>query len=774
MPDTAADPTAPYAGHPGPVGRVYATSEPWWPPRPTAPGGSPNIVVMLVDDLGYADVGCYGSEIPTPNIDALAGGGLRYTDYHSYPMCSPTRAALLTGLESHRAGVGHVAHSDPGFPGYAMELTRQAPTLAELLRANGYQTLMVGKWHLTKDSEQNDAADRSSWPCQRGFDRYYGFLDAFTNFHHPHRLIEDNHAVRTETYPDGYFVTDDFTDRAISMVRESKASNPEKPFFLYFSHAAMHAPIQAKAADIEAHRGRYDAGWDEIRRRRYDRQVELGLVPEGTELPQRNPEPGDDVPAWDELDDDHRRLYARYMEVYAGLLTNLDANLGRLRAALEEMGEWDNTLFVFTSDNGGSREGEAQGTSAYFRSLHFGRVDREEPFEEDLARLEEIGGPTNLPHYPRGWAMASNTPFRLYKINTHRGGHSVPFITSWPAAGLEPGALRRQFAHVTDLLPTLCDVAGIDRPDEWNGTAALPLVGGSIRATLHEADAPGHEGDLMQECDGHRGYRRGTWEAVARHPIRTPFPDDRWELFDMAADPTQVHDLAGERPEMLAELQELWERAAWDNQVFPLDEGTGYRFLIRPPWNEVFEQPVVLYPGEVTLDRWRSQRLILWRDVDITAHVTLAQGDRGILVAHGDQGGGYSLYVDDTGELVVAHNGYGLEGEVRGPVVSPGEHQLTLRITTPGEDRWDLALLIDGDQVASGSGFRLLMAMAPFEGIDIGLDRRSPVCWRLFERHGAFPFTGVLHHVRYEPGSPAPDAPTSLVDFLREWGRSFE
>ena len=188
----ADDPTAPYAGHQGTVGRVFATSEPWWPPRPTAPEGAPNIVVMLCDDLGYADLGCYGSEIPTPNLDALAGGGLRYTDYHSYPMCSPTRAALLTGLEPHRAGVGPVAHSDPGFPGYAMELTRHAPTLAELLRSDGYQTLMVGKWHLTKDSEQNDAADRSSWPCQRGFDRYYGYLDAFTNFHHPHRLIEDN------------------------------------------------------------------------------------------------------------------------------------------------------------------------------------------------------------------------------------------------------------------------------------------------------------------------------------------------------------------------------------------------------------------------------------------------------------------------------------------------------------------------------------------------------------------------------------------------------
>ena len=317
---------------------------------------------MMCDDLGYADLGCYGSEIPTPNIDRIASEGLRYTDYHSTPMCSPTRAALLTGLEPHRAGVGHVAHSDPGFPGYAMELTPFAPTLPELLRDSGYQTLMVGKWHLTKDSQVNDAGDRSSWPLQKGFDRYYGFLDAFTNFHHPHRLIEDNHAVAVDRYPDDYFVTDDFTDRAISMVRESKASNPSKPFFLYFAHAAVHAPLQAKAVDIETHAGRYREGWDVIRQRRYERQVELGVVPADVGLAPRNTEPGDEVAAWDDLSVEEQTLFARYMEVYAALVDNIDQNVGRFRAALEELGEWDNTLFIFTSDNGGSREGEERGT----------------------------------------------------------------------------------------------------------------------------------------------------------------------------------------------------------------------------------------------------------------------------------------------------------------------------------------------------------------------------------------------------------------------------
>ena len=399
---TSSDPLAPYAGFGGTVGRVFATSEPAWPTPPQRRDGAPNVIVMMCDDVGFADLACYGSEIPTPNIDRLVADGVQYTDYHSTPMCSPTRAALLTGLEPHRAGVGHVAHSDPGFPGYAMELTPLAPTMAELLRDAGYQTLMVGKWHLTKDSAQNDAGDRSSWPCQRGFDRYYGFLDGFTNLHQPHRMISDNHAVDVDEYPEGYFLTDDLTDRAIAMIKESKASDPGKPFFLYHSHGAVHAPLHAKPDDIARHDGRYDEGWDVVRERRHRRQLELGVIPEGTELAPRNSEDGDEVAAWDDLDADRQRLFSKYMSVYAAMVDNIDQNVGRLRAELEAMGEWDNTLFIFTSDNGGSREGEEEGTSAYFRTLHYHRTGAEQPIEEDVARIDEMGGPTTMPHYPRG------------------------------------------------------------------------------------------------------------------------------------------------------------------------------------------------------------------------------------------------------------------------------------------------------------------------------------------------------------------------------------
>ncbi|MGB6057891.1 MAG: arylsulfatase [Microthrixaceae bacterium] len=768
------DPRAPYSGFEGQVGRVFATSESYWPEPKRPRVGAPNIVVMLCDDLGYSDLGCYGSEIPTPNIDRLAGEGLRFTDFHSTPMCSPTRAALLTGLESHRAGLGHVAHADPGFPGYAMELTDLAPTLPEMLRGSGYQTLMVGKWHLTRDSAQNDAGDRSSWPLQRGFDRYYGFLDGFTNLHHPHRLIEDNHAVVIDEFPDDYYLTDDLTDRAIGMIRESKASDPEKPFFLYHAQGAVHAPLHAKAVDIERHADRYREGWDILRARRFKRQIELGVVPEGTALSERPTVEGDDVQAWDDLDDDHKRLFARYMEVYAAMVDNIDQNIGRLRQSLEEMGEWDNTLFIFTSDNGASREGEANGTSAYLRTLHFERTGMEEPFDEDLARIDSMGGPTTFPHYPRGWAWMGNTPFRLYKINAHRGGHSVPFVVSWPAGGVAAGELRQQFMHVTDLLPTLLQIVGVERPGQWNGKPVLPLAGEELSSAFFDAAAPGRTRDVVIENEGHRAYRRDGWEAVTRHQARTAFSDDDWELFNMVADPTQVENLAAVDPARLEELVAAWDDAAWENQIFPLDEGTGYRYLLRPPWTERYDKPVTIYPGTPTLDRWRSQRLILWRNFDATATVSLTEGDAGVLLAHGDQGGGYSLYIDDSGELVAAHNGYGLERELRGPRVGPGDHELGLRVTCAGNSVWNLALVIDGTEVAQADGFRLLMAMAPFQGIDIGIDRRSPVNWDLFTRHGSFPFSGVLHKVSYQPGDPAPDSPVGFLEMLRDWGRHFE
>ncbi len=762
-----------YPGFEGVVGRTFAGSEGWWPERAEPPAGAPNIIVMLADDLGYADLGCYGSEIETPNLDRLAAGGVRYTNFHVAPMCSPTRAALLTGQEPHRAGVGSVAHSDAGFPGYAMELGTNVVTIAELLRDQGYATMMLGKWHLAKDSDCSTAGPTHSWPCQRGFDRFYGILDAFTNLHHPHRLMQDNTPVETDQYPEDFYLTDDLTDRAISMIREVKSSNPDKPFFTYFAHPAVHAPLHAKAADIAKYKGRYDAGWDVIRQQRYDRQVAMGLLPEGTELAPRNTEANHDVRPWDELTDAEHELYARHMEVFAGMVDNIDQNVGRLIAALDEIGQLDNTLFVFLSDNGASREGEVTGTTSYYVHLLQG-----DDVEADRARLDLIGGPQTTPHYPRGWAMAGCTPWRLYKINTHAGGHSVPFIVSWPA-GVEPdmaGTLRDQYTHVTDVLPTVLDLLSIEAPSERNGHPLDPMVGASFLRTLADPAAPSDHHEQVFENNGHRGFYRDGWEVVTCHQAMSSF-EDEWELYHVAEDRTELHELSASHPEKLQELTEAWEAAAWENRIYPLDEGTAVKYLVRPPRSAVFtERPVTIPAGTPTLERWRSVQLIWFKavTVDVDLGAGFSPGDQGYLVAHGDQGAGYGLYVLDDRLTFVHNDGRGHLRRLDGGPIGDRATSIVADFTAPGGNVWTVALAVDGDDRGSLDGVPMLYGMAPFEGISVGRDPRSPVDWGLHERFGSFAYTGPLRSVTYTPGPDAPDAPSTMVDLLREIGRAFE
>ena len=691
-----------------------------------APAGAPNVIVMLVDDLGYSDLGCFGSEISTPHLDALADRGLRYTNFHVTPMCSPTRASLLTGLNSHLAGVGHVAHSDSGYPGYAMELTDRAATAAEVFRDNGWDTCMVGKWHLTKDSNCSDAGPRDSWPCQKGFDRFYGILDGFTNFHHPHRLVQDNSPVETDTYPDGYYFTDDLTDRAIDMIRSSKSSNPTKPFFLYFSHGAVHAPLQAKAEDIARYADRYHGGWDLLRRERFERMRSLGIVGPDVECAPRNDELGSDVTPWDELSGAERCCGPMLMiMVESSALSSLPASAA---ASVSDM-------------------------------------------------LDEIGGPTTIPHYPRGWAMACNTPFRLYKINTHAGGHQVSTLLSWPERLAGGGALRDQYLHVTDVMPTLLDLCGLEQPTHRGQDELLPPAGTSFAATLDDAGAPSRHTEQYYEMVGHRGYYRDGMEIVSLHLPMTEFGDHEFELYDLRADPTELHDLAADRPDVVAELAAAWQQAAWDNQVFPLDEGSGLKFLDRPEWIEdAFDGEVVIRPGTPTLERWRSQRLVLIRSFDLEIRCSYADGDEGILVAHGDQGGGYVVWIED-GAVTVGHNdGRGRFSTTPPFAMTPGDHSVTAHFTAPGGNVWDVALSIDGSRIdgVTASGWSVLFPMAPFEGIDVGRDRRSPVSWDLYERHGSFPYTGAIESATYRPGESAPDSPANLVEMLREMGAKYE
>ena len=739
----------------GRVGEFASDSTPWWPARPEAREGAPNVIVMLIDDLGFSDLGPFGSEIPTPNIDALADGGWVFSNYRTAPMCSPARAALLTGLNPHRAGFGYVAHTDPGYPGFTCELPQDAPTLAESLRAGGYATFLVGKWHLTLESRLHDAADKSSWPLQRGFDRYFGSMDGFTSLHHPHRLIRDNSVVDIAEFPDGYFLTDQLTDEALTMIDELRGSDTAKPFFLYYAHTSVHGPIQAKDADIAKFHGRYEAGWNALREARFERQRELGIIPADTVLPSEALANGDQIPQWDTLSDEERTLFARHMEVYAAAVHEIDQSVGRLTARLEELGELENTIILVMSDNGGTAEGGPTGTRSYFAQFGHGLPVasdwvRDVPRDPDL-----IGGPRLFSQYPTGWARVSNTPFRSFKGSTYEGGVHAPLVMSWPAAPIEARGLRDQFVFVSDLAPTILELAGVPPLAELRGRPIQEPDGASVAGVLADPAAPGRESQYF-EIIGRRGFVDGEWKAVSPVPPTKEqgAAGGTWELYHLAEDPTEVRDLAAERPELTIELAERWREEAWNNAVFPLDD-TGSLHAGRPATEARLGDPVTLAPFRPPLERFRSAKLTVLRSFTIEIDTVLGTDTTGVILAHGDQGGGYLLAIDH-GAPLLSYNAYGGMHRARGSAIAPGPHRLVLHVDELPELRWRIRLEVDGTVDAEIASVPMLIGMAPFTGISIGYDYGGPVDWDLYERHRSYRFTGgELVRVRYVPGAPS-------------------
>lgn len=741
-----------YEDFPGTIGQTVFESTRAWPREQRAPAGAPNVIVVLLDDMGYSDIGPFGSEIPTPNLDRVAGTGLRLTNYHTTPVCSPARAAMLTGLNAHRAGFASVANSDPGFPNMRVELDQDVTTLPEILRGHGYATFGIGKWHLTRDALMNDAAGKENWPLQRGFDRYYGTLEGCNSFFHPNRLVRDNSALDIDELPEDYFLTDDLTDQALGMIKGLRANDSRKPFFLYFAHHAMHGPLGAKPDDLARFRGKYDEGWDVIRERRHARQIELGIFPEGTPLPPRNPEPGFDVPAWDSLSADDQELYARHMEVYAAMVHSVDESLGRILDTVEALGELDNTIVVFTSDNGGTAEGGPEGTRSYFsRFVHLPGLPRD--WENDVPRdLDLLGGPQTMIHYPRGWGMVSNTPFRFYKGQTFAGGVRVPFLISWPA-GITPGddGVRPQYQYVTDVLPTLLDLGGLAHPGVRNGLPTKSIDGFSFRPIAEGADAPSTHTEQYAEFGGNRGFYRDGWKIVTNHAPGTPFHDGEWELYNVAVDPNELHNLADDEPGLLKELAVAWERAAWENTVFPLGAAM---MPGRRPAEEELAQPVRLLPGTPKLERYRSSRLTTLRSFRVEVDLAHRAGADGILFAHGDQGGGYAVYVEH-GRLHLVWNEYGALRDVDGGVLAAGDRRVDLVVDWRPDFRVDVRVEVDGDEVTRLDNVWMLVGMAPFSGIDVGLNRGGPVHWDLHQRHRSFPYAGHLRSATWLPGEHA-------------------
>ena len=537
-----------------------------------APASRPNIVLIVFDDVGFSDFGAFGSEIRTPNIDALARGGLRYNRFDSKAVCTATRAALLTGRNNQTVRMADLPAEVPDPTNTTKnrdELPANAQTLAAALRATGYATHAVGKWHLAPEFENGQPGKNASWPLQRGFDNYYGFISGWTDQYHP-ALIEGNRALPK---PDrvGYHLSEDLVDHAISALADTR-----RPNFVYLALGTAHAPIQVPTAYSDHYAGLYAKGWDAIRHARFERLKAQGIIPRNTVLPPANP--GDR--AWASLSDDERLVFARFMEVYAGFIEHADAQIGRLVAALKQSGQYDNTMFVVLSDNGAASEA---GQTGSFEGMY----KRTQPnIAEMKARLPELGTDKTQAEYQRPWAMAGVSPYRRYKVWPYLGGVRTPLIISWPRVVRDGGAIRHQYVDTIDIAPTLLDAAGTHFAASVAGEKQIPVAGRSFRASLSSAAAPETRKVQFFELRGNRAITAGEWRAVALHTIGTDFATDRWELFDLSKDPAEANDLSRAMPKKLAEMQALWWREARKYSTPPLGEAAA-RFQRRSPLQDV-------------------------------------------------------------------------------------------------------------------------------------------------------------------------------------------
>lgn len=738
-----------YPGFEGTVGRTRDESVPHWPTRPTARPGSPNIVVIYMDDMGYSDVGCYGSEIATPHLDALAARGVRFNHYTTHPICSPARAALLTGRNAHAVATGWLSNNNPGFPGYSGDIPFDAATLPEVLRGAGYATVGVGKWH----NSTNSTVPNDTWPTGRGFERFYGFLEGETSYFYPARLVMNNMVIPLDSYPEGYYSTDDWTNQAIRFVKEIRHDQPTRPFLLYVAHNAMHGPLQAKQSDLARYRGRYDEGWDVIRQRRLDKQKALGLVPADTVLSPRDPT----VPAWDTVSAEQRALFVRHMETYAAMLDCVDQNVGRLVDLVRDLGELDNTIFVFSSDNGGTSAGGPAGTIHFnrrFAGLKLHGVDL------SLERSDWLGSGRVNPLYPTGWAQVSNTPFPSYKTQTGAGGRRVACIVSWPQKIRDHGQVRDQFAHVTDLMPTLLAMAGVPAPTHSHGQPAQPLQGVNQLPVLLDATAAPVRRDQYYECWSHRGYFRDGWIAVSIQQLGVPINFDNWTLHRQGSDFSESVDVAAHYPDKLKELVEAFDREAWANMVYPLDNRTVIQKFqaLTPAQQPLPSSRRRFLRGAQTVNRASVIPLIADRTFTVSASVEHGARDEGVLFALGDVAGGMVMYIEAS-LLHLYYNGFGDYSALDPMPMPPGQHLVALQFEALGKRQGRGRLLLDGQPATDWQALAPTLMGGFHEGLDIGIDRRAPVHWELFQRRGNFAYSGQLTELVIDSGAFAPDSP---------------
>ncbi|MFE0173553.1 sulfatase-like hydrolase/transferase [Streptomyces sp. NPDC059002] len=730
-------------------------TDPRHPEGPRPAPGAPDVVVIVLDDLGFAQLGCYGSDMATPHLDRLAADGLRFNRFHVTAMCSPTRASLLTGRNHHAVGMGFLVDLPIAHPGYTARLPTSAAPLPRLLRDAGHSTLAVGKWHLTPRWERTASGPFDRWPLGYGFERFYGFLQGDTNHYAPH-LVRDNHYTEPPGRPeDGYHLSEDLADSAIRMILDQKQATPDKPYFLYFPLGATHAPHHVPRAWSDAYRGRFDQGWERVREEAFARQTAIGVVPGGTTLSARPPW----IQDWRELDGDERRVFARMQEVFAGFLTHTDAQIGRLLDFLRRTGRLDDTLVLVLSDNGASAEGGRLGTL----NEHRFTARSQDSAARNLAALDDWGGPATYPHYAWGWAWAGNTPLRLWKRYTWLGGTRAPLIAHWPRRIRDAGAVRTGFTHVVDLMPTILDACGVRAPDEVDGVPQQPVDGRSLLPVIDDADAERPFPTQYFEMLGSRSIVHGDWKATTDHvsrgvadeeqllPGSRDFTADRWSLFRLSDDFAEAHDVAERHPDVVRKLAELWDAEAVRNDVLPLDDRMQERLgaMIPPAWpppararylpggSPVHDEALPLLFGGFTLTA----------DAEVPGDGAAA----GVLCALGDLNGGFVLYAHEGRPAFACSRAGDLDRVAADAPLTPGRHRIGVRFDPaqgqqpPGHGRF--TLVVDGADVAAvplGGAFPYTFQHGG-TGLCVGYDRGLAVDPGAYRP--PYPWRGTLHDV---------------------------
>lgn len=737
----------------GQIGLSPSQSRPQFPAQVKAPEGAPNVLIVMTDDVGFGAVSTFGGPVPTPSLDRLAANGLRYNHFHTTAMCSPTRAALLTGRNHHAVASGTVADMSTGYPGYNGVIPRSAATIAEILRLNGYNTAMFGKHHNVPYEETSVAGPFDLWPTGLGFEYFYGFFGGDTDQWQP-KLYRDNSPLDTKAAMKGQLLDKVMADDAINWIHNQKAGAPDKPFFIYYAPGTAHAPHQAPADWIERFKGKFDKGWDQLREDVFAQQKAQGVIPDNAEL---TPRPSL-IPAWESISPEQQRVNARQMEVFAAALAYQDAQFGRLIDELERMGQLDNTLVIFIEgDNGGSGEGGINGSQNELGGMVNGM---QQPTSWAKSFMPYMGGPKSYQLYAAGWAWATNTPFQWTKqIASHFGGTRNGLVVSWPQTIEAKGELRSQFHHVIDIMPTVLELVGVKAPSVVYGAQQQRVDGISMAYTFDDAKAEDRRKTQYFEMLGNRAIYHDGWLAGTTPP-GGPWmgsgkwiePDAyRWELYNLRSDFSQAHDLAAEYPERLAEMQRLWMAEAKRNNVLPIDSRNdhGRAMQGRP------------FPGAKSFTYWgpgisipqKVAPQFAGRSFSITADVVLPKSGNGVLVANGSWFGGWSFYLDNG--RVVAHQSVSQKADDQFRVQSRAKLP-----AGPARIRYDfdsdggafaggiMRISVDDREIARGRIDRtILIAAGLGETFDIGVDTGVPVV-DTYKNEGHF--NGEIHKVQVD------------------------